>query len=103
MYYSAHLKVSAAILGIAAAALGSTAVASPGSGVTPTNFVTADLVEDYQANHDGIKFQTKDPTTVRMQQLVFAPGGFTDVVARIGADRAHRLDDAEAVESRSVV
>lgn len=61
----------------ASTAIGTTASASPGSGVTPTNYVTADLTEEFQANHDRIKFQTKDPTTVRVQKLEFAPGGYT--------------------------
>jgi quercetin dioxygenase-like cupin family protein len=53
------------------------ASASPGAGVTPLNFVTANLLDDGHINHDRIKFQTKDPTTVRVQRLTFAPGAFT--------------------------
>lgn len=69
---------AAAIVGIAATGVPATpALASPGSGVTPTNFVTADLTESVDFNHDRVKFQTKDPTTVRVQKLEFAPGSFT--------------------------
>ena len=53
------------------------AQASPPSGVTTTNYVTATLSEDIQGNHDRVKFQTKDPTIVRVQKLEFAPGGST--------------------------
>ena len=53
------------------------ALASPGSGVTPTTYSTATLSEDVQGNHDRVKFQTKDPTVVRVQKLEFAPGGYT--------------------------
>ena len=53
------------------------ASASPGSGVTPTTYVTSDLTDVVDFNHDRVKFQTKDPTTVRVQKLEFAPGGHT--------------------------
>jgi len=52
-------------------------IASPGSGVAPTTYSTATLSEDVQGNHDRVKFQTKDPTVVRVQKLEFAPGGYT--------------------------
>ena len=64
----------------ATAALGALAVpalASPGSGITPTTYSTSNLTESVEFNHDRIKFQTKDPTTVRVQKLEFAPGGHT--------------------------
>ena len=78
MLYSTGLKCSAAALAAAAAAIvGTAASASPGSGVTPQNFVTAKYREDGHINHDRIKFQTKDPTIVRVQKLTFAPGSFT--------------------------
>ena len=53
------------------------ALASPGSGVTPTTYSTTTLSESVEGNHDRIKFQTKDPTVVRVQKLEFAPGGYT--------------------------
>jgi quercetin dioxygenase-like cupin family protein len=78
MLYSTRLKCAAALLGIAAAGtIGTMASASPGAGVTPETFVTSNLLEDVRINHDRIKFQTKDPTTVRVQKLTFAPGAFT--------------------------
>ena len=74
-----RLKWSAAgIFGIAATAMVAAPVtASPGSGVTPTNLSTVTLVQDFDANHDRVKFQTKDSTTVRMQRLDFSAGGHT--------------------------
>lgn len=78
MLYSKRMKVAATATAIAA--LGTYAVAvsaSPGSGVSPLTFVTADLREDGSINHDRIKLQTKDPTVVRVQRLTFAPGAFT--------------------------
>ena len=53
------------------------ASASPGSGITPTTFVTSDLTDIVDFNHDRIKFQTKDASTVRVQKLEFASGGHT--------------------------
>jgi quercetin dioxygenase-like cupin family protein len=58
-------------------ALTAPALASPGSGVTPTTYVTADLTESVDFNHNRVKFQTKEPTTVRVQKLEFAAGGHT--------------------------
>lgn len=68
-----------AILGIAAiGAIGTVASASPGQGVTAENFVSAaPLLETAHINEERIKFQTKDPTVVRVQRLTFAAGGFT--------------------------
>ena len=66
-----------AMTAVGASGMASPAFASPGSGITATTFVTAVLSEDVVANHDRIKFQTKDPTVVRVQKLVFAAGGMT--------------------------
>jgi quercetin dioxygenase-like cupin family protein len=63
-----------AVIGILGAAV---ALASPGSGVTPTNFVTADLDQTFNWNSDRIKIQTKGATDVRVQRLDFAAGSFT--------------------------
>ena len=52
-------------------------IASPPSGLTTTNFVTADLDPADHINSDRIKFQTKGPTDIRMQKLEFAAGGAT--------------------------
>ncbi len=53
------------------------ATASPGGGVTAETYVTGKLVGPNQQNSDRVKFQTKDNTAVRVQKLVFSPGGFT--------------------------
>ena len=68
-----------AILGIAATGtFGTAASASPGQGVMAENFVSAaPLLETAHINEERIKFQTKDPTVVRVQRLTFAAGGFT--------------------------
>lgn len=70
------LKRAAAIFATAAlGAISTAAIAEPGSGVTPTNFVNANFDETTHVNSDRVKFQTKDATDVRVQQLVFAAGG----------------------------
>jgi len=53
--------------------LAAVALGEPGSGVTPTNLVTADFNHTVQLNSDRVKFQTKDLTDVRIQKLVFDP------------------------------
>ena len=53
------------------------AVGSPGSGIAVTTLVTANFDETVKVNSDRVKFQTKDPTDVRIQKLVFAAGGYT--------------------------
>jgi quercetin dioxygenase-like cupin family protein len=58
-------------------AFATVALGLPGSGVTGATIVTADLDETVHFNSDRVKFQTKDPTDVRVQELVFAPGGFS--------------------------
>ena len=78
MHSRKNLKRAAAIFATAAfGAIATAVIASPGSGVTPTNFVNANFDEERHVNSDRVKFQTKDPTDVRVQQLVFAPGGFS--------------------------
>ena len=66
--------VGVAVIGTLAATV---ALGSPGSGVAITTFVTANLDHTVQLNSDRVKFQTKGPTDVRIQKLVFAPGGFS--------------------------
>jgi quercetin dioxygenase-like cupin family protein len=51
------------------------ALGSLGTGFTPTTLVTGTLNNAVKVNHDRVKFQTKDPTDVRVQQIVFAAGG----------------------------
>lgn len=71
-------KWVAAIVGVAVIATFATvALASPGSGFAPTNLVTANFNNDVQLNSDRVKFQTKDPTYVRVQTIVFSPGGYS--------------------------
>lgn len=62
----------AVIVTLAAVALG-----SPGSGVTSTTLVTANFDHTAQLNSDGVKFQTKDATDVRIQRLVFGADSFS--------------------------
>ena len=75
MNRSTRLNVAASI--IASATLAAPALASPGFGITSTVLATADLNEKVNINHDRVKFQTKDPTDVRVQRLDFAAGAYT--------------------------
>ena len=78
MSFSISLKRVATFALLAGASAVPTAVlASPGAGVTPTNLSTVTLTGDFEANHDRLKLQTKDATTVREQRLDFAAGGHT--------------------------
>ncbi len=63
--------VGVAVVGTSAAiALGSAAI-----GFTPTTLVTGAFNNTVDVNQDRIKFQTKDPTDVRIQKIVFDAGG----------------------------
>jgi hypothetical protein len=64
--------VGVAVIGtlVAAAVLG-----SPGSNVAVSTLVTANFDHTVHLNSDRVKFQTKGPTDVRIQQLVFSAGG----------------------------
>jgi quercetin dioxygenase-like cupin family protein len=42
---------------------------------TTTPIVTGNLVSDVKQNSDRVKFQTKDPTDVRVARIDIAPGG----------------------------
>ncbi len=64
--------IGVAVIGTLAAAV---ALGNPGSNVAITTFVTANFDHTVQLNSDRVKFQTKGPTDVRIQKLVFAPGG----------------------------
>jgi quercetin dioxygenase-like cupin family protein len=77
MAAKAQTKIAVAVLGLASAAIGSVALASPGSGVTGTLFVRADNEEVVHFNSDRVKLQTKGATDVLVQRLVFAPGAHT--------------------------
>jgi quercetin dioxygenase-like cupin family protein len=69
--------MAAAIALGTSALMSAPALASPGSGITSTVLATGDLNETVNFNHDRVKFQTKDPTDVRVQRLDFAAGAFT--------------------------
>lgn len=78
MSTSQKLNFAAAILGIAALGpIATAALASPGSGVTSSTLVTANLDHEAQENSDRVKFQTKDATDVRVQSLTFAAGAYS--------------------------
>ena len=73
-----RMHVFAATVGVAViGTLAAVALGSPGSGVTPTNLVTANFDHTVHLNSDRVKFQTKDSTDVRIQKLVFGAGGFS--------------------------
>jgi hypothetical protein len=68
------LGLGATVCGMLAAA----ALASPPSLITSTNLVTkADLDTPVDVRADRIRLRTKERTDVRVQKLVFAPGGRT--------------------------
>ncbi len=74
----ARKKWGLVTLGILIAGAAATiALATPGSGITTTTFVTADFPNSVHVNSDRVKFQTKDPTTVRVQKLVWTAGAFS--------------------------
>lgn len=78
MSCSRSLKSAVTVLGLGFAGVAVTpASASPPSGVAITNYVTVDLEAGDHLNSDRIKFQTKGPTDLRVQQLSFSPGGST--------------------------
>ena len=60
---------------VALTAFAHTAYASPSTGFTPTTLATASLDRPVQVHNDGVKLTTKEATNVRVQQVVFAPGG----------------------------
>jgi ABC-type glycerol-3-phosphate transport system substrate-binding protein len=66
--------VGVAAIGTLAAAV---ALASPGSGTTSTNLVTANFDHTVEWNSDRVKFQTKDATDVRVQRIVFGASSFS--------------------------
>ncbi|CAN5307656.1 hypothetical protein BH20ACT13_BH20ACT13_17490 [soil metagenome] len=76
-----RMHVFAATVGVVViGTLAAVALGEPGSGVTaPTpvpgvNTVTANFDHTVHLNSDKVKFQTKGPTDVRVQKLVFAAG-----------------------------
>jgi hypothetical protein len=74
--FRSRKKWSAVILGVAAiGTFAAVALASAGSGFNPTNLATGNLPDSVHMNSDRVKFQTKDPTDVRVQKIVIDPGG----------------------------
>ena len=64
--------------GVVCAMLGAAALASPPSLITVSNLVPkADFDTPVDLRADRIRLRTKERTDVRMQKLVFAPGGRT--------------------------
>jgi quercetin dioxygenase-like cupin family protein len=69
-------KWTAAIIGVVViGTFAAVALASLPSNSTTTVLATGNLDNSVQLNTDRIKFQTKDPTVVRVQKVVFGPGG----------------------------
>ena len=69
-------KWAAATVGVAViGTFAAVALGSMGSGVTLTTLVTANFDDTVHLNSDRVKFQTKDPTDVRIQEFVFAEDG----------------------------
>jgi len=65
-------------LGVVIAGTAATvALASAGFGVTTTTFVTANFDKTVHINSDRVKFQTKDPTIVRVQKLDWIAGAYS--------------------------
>ena len=61
----------------ACALIAAPALASGSSGISSTVLATSNLDETVNINHDRVKFQTKGPVDVRVQELVFAAGAYT--------------------------
>ena len=71
-----HVLTAIAVAAVIGGGAG-VAIGSPGSGVTSTTLVTANFDDRVQMNSDEVKFQTKDPTDVRIQRLVFGAGAYS--------------------------
>jgi quercetin dioxygenase-like cupin family protein len=70
----AAATVGVAVIGTLAAAV---VLGSDPFHFTPTTFTTRNLVNNVQENSDRVKFQTKDPTDVRVQRVDIAAGGYS--------------------------
>jgi quercetin dioxygenase-like cupin family protein len=69
---------SAAVVGVAVIGIfAAVALGSMPFNFTPTTLVTGNLVNRIDANHNGVKFQTGHPVDVRVQKIVFGPGGYS--------------------------
>jgi hypothetical protein len=67
-------RVVASVATAAIAAIPTAALASPGSGVSFTTLTVQNFDEPDHINSDKIKFQTKDPTIVRIQSATWNAG-----------------------------
>jgi hypothetical protein len=67
----------AALLVVVTSTATAVALASAGWGVTTTTYVTAHFDKTVHVNSDRVKFQTKDPTLVRVQKLEWLPGAYS--------------------------
>lgn len=76
MKYS-RKRAAVAIIGVAVCGMAAaTAIASPPFQFFSTNLVSeAELTERVHLNSDRVKFQTKGPVDVRVQEVTVAPGG----------------------------
>ncbi len=70
-----HVVVAVTLGFVGVGALAPMAFASSPSGFTPTTLVTGNFDNTVHLNSDRVKFQTKDPTDVRVQKIVFDAGG----------------------------
>jgi quercetin dioxygenase-like cupin family protein len=68
------VAVLATTVAVAALAAGPAAV----SAISATLFTTSALDERVNVNNDRIRFKTKDPTDVHVQEVRFAPGDVVD-------------------------
>jgi len=69
-------KWSVAVVGVVMiGTYAAVSLASLPSNSTTTVLATGNLENSVQLNTDRIKFQTKDPTVVRVQKVVFGAGG----------------------------
>jgi quercetin dioxygenase-like cupin family protein len=69
-----RVAVLATMVAVAALAAGPAAV----SAISATLFTTSALDERVNVNNDRIRFKTKDPTDVHVQEVRFAPGDVVD-------------------------
>jgi hypothetical protein len=72
-------KWTAAIVGVAAVGMFATVALASHTpfDFTTTPLATGNLVNDVTLNSDRVKFQTKDPTDVRVARIEIAPGGYS--------------------------
>ena len=69
--------VMGVLVGTGLASFASIASASPPSNVSVENLAAGDLDESFQENNDRIKYQTKDPTDLKMQKFTFGANSAT--------------------------